>query len=183
MRSVYMGTNCLHFQFGSIFRMEEFLWAAVKVTVLSGTWRHMICLHEYQMFPLSVWIHLQDGRIPIGCSKDCCALWHVTSRDLFTWVPTVSTFSLDPSSRWKSFDVKLEAEHSSETSMKFSDNTASYLTRQHSCEFLDLLSGACLVCAFYGTWHRLCRSLVSGVSWERSVSTFKSLNWTFGIAH
>ena len=46
---------------------------------------------------------MRPGEINVGCSEDYCAVLHVTSRDLFTWLPTVCTFSLDPSSNWKSF--------------------------------------------------------------------------------
>ena len=49
--SLYMVTN---FQFKSFFKMEEFLWAGLKITVLSCTWRHVISLHGYQLSPLSV---------------------------------------------------------------------------------------------------------------------------------
>ena len=59
----------------------------------------------------------------MGWTEDYCALFNVKSRDLFTSLPTVSTFNLDPSSRWKGFDVKLGAEHSSGTSMIFNQTT------------------------------------------------------------
>jgi len=159
----------------------------------------------------------------MGCSEHYCTLWHVTLRDLFTWVPTLSNFSLDPSSRWKSFyglqwtllyslarDVTwtvymgtnclhfqfravfnmedFRREVRGRTFLRnvdeiLSDNMAYYPTRQHSCQFLGLLRDACLVCAFYRTWHHVCRSLVPGVSWDCSVSFYKSWNCTFGIAY
>ena len=205
------------------------MWAAVKITMLSGTWCYVISLHGYQLISHSVQIRLQDGRVSMGCIEDYCALWHVTSCDLFTWVPTDFTFSSNPSSRWKSFyglhwrllcslarDVmwsvymgtnRLQFQFRSIFRMEefrrevrgrsflrnvdeiLPDNMASYPKRQNSCEFIDLLSGACLVRAFYGTWHHVFRSLVPGVpgvpsvSWEYSVSIYKSWNLTFGIAH
>ena len=82
----------------------------------------------------------------MGCSEDYCALLHVTSCDLFTWLRIVLTFSLDPSSRWNSIDVKLEAENSSETSMKFYETTW-HLIQQDSLPVSFCTISAVRVCS------------------------------------